>query len=450
MLRRQSVFFFILFNAILRGFCQIPSALPSSSSFSERDIISPAPGTWGNRQPLVVNVPDGYEVYYSISGSDPLLFGFAYDGPSLIDKEGDVHLKITAVDRTGRRFDCGVDYTVKKASRQGIAGSWSTEQKRFVDAIAANPLRKYTAGSVFSIPEGFSYSCRGSDSLVLSAGDGAPVPYPDGRFFAGGLLSLGTESNIVRIVPFVVTDGETFFRFIVRTVPAKVERGEARQMPFVISDWDTVMPQDAAYLYKLDDGEWQGRLSPIHLDRSETHVLFWKPVDAMSSEKTESIVLYPKPALLCSYRDDGSISFSLSLSLPYLKNYKLGRAENPSYGLYERMIMDAFPGEDVSGNFTVGVYLDSVYQGKLSASYKLDRLPPKAPVITADESSGVGDFSDGLKVRIEGSLVQGFSILQASFLHQLIQQCPPLSLRSLMETGFFCLPAGKGRQFIGL
>ena len=55
------------------------------SAFAQR-IISPVPGTWANKQCLVLNTTDGSECFYSYSGTDPLTSGFAYDGPVLIDK----------------------------------------------------------------------------------------------------------------------------------------------------------------------------------------------------------------------------------------------------------------------------------------------------------------------------------------------------------------------------
>lgn len=383
-----------LLAVFLFAFLGIPLGLCQASDTVHLDIISPVPGTWGNRQPLVVNVPDGWDVYYSVSGSDPLLFGFAYDGPSLIDQEGDVHLKITALDRTGRRYDYNIDYSVKKFAQLDKAGTWTEAQRKFVLAISMNPVRKYTAGSVFSIPEGFSYTT----ATDISAGDV--------RFFKGTLLSFGEDCNIVRFVPFIVTDGESWFRFLVRTVPSREGRDDSVQMPFRFSDWETVIPLDASFVFRIDDGPWQGKPSVLRVDRSETHVLFWKPAGGSDDSEADSLVLYPKPSLSCKAGNDGGCIFTLELAVPYLKGYRLGRTENasgmfPSVGLHKSVVLDAFPGEDISGTFTSGVYLDGVYQGDLSAAYRLDRIPPRAPAIRAAELTGQ-DFSDERKVLVEG------------------------------------------------
>ena len=61
-------------------FLLVPSAFAVQAT-SPLTIISPVEGTWANKQPLIVEVPSGYEVYYSLSGSNPLDFGFIYDAP---------------------------------------------------------------------------------------------------------------------------------------------------------------------------------------------------------------------------------------------------------------------------------------------------------------------------------------------------------------------------------
>ncbi|MCR4954778.1 MAG: chitobiase/beta-hexosaminidase C-terminal domain-containing protein, partial [Treponema sp.] len=58
------------------------------------NVLSPVEGTWANKQMLVIDDSDNNEYLYSINGSDPELFGFAYDGPVLIDMTGEVELQI--------------------------------------------------------------------------------------------------------------------------------------------------------------------------------------------------------------------------------------------------------------------------------------------------------------------------------------------------------------------
>ena len=73
----------------------------SAFGFSEKDIISPASGTWCNQQALVLSSSNASEVYYSLTGSDPFESGCAYDGPVLIEKKGSVRVRIGVVESDG-------------------------------------------------------------------------------------------------------------------------------------------------------------------------------------------------------------------------------------------------------------------------------------------------------------------------------------------------------------
>ena len=63
--------------------------------FAEINLLSPVEGEFANRQMLVIDNSSGGDFFYSIDGADPETFGFAYDGPVLIDLDGPVELKIT-------------------------------------------------------------------------------------------------------------------------------------------------------------------------------------------------------------------------------------------------------------------------------------------------------------------------------------------------------------------
>ena len=63
-------------------------------TFSQINLISPIKGTWANKQMLVIQVAENEEYLYSLDGTDPEEFGFAYDGPVLLDTTGDIKLRI--------------------------------------------------------------------------------------------------------------------------------------------------------------------------------------------------------------------------------------------------------------------------------------------------------------------------------------------------------------------
>ena len=64
---------------------------------AESKIISPVPGNWQNPQPLIILKQPETEVYYSLSGDNPLNSGFAYDGPVRLDMTGSLMLSVITV-----------------------------------------------------------------------------------------------------------------------------------------------------------------------------------------------------------------------------------------------------------------------------------------------------------------------------------------------------------------
>ena len=98
-MKKKLVFTFFIFSFSV--FC-----------FAQR-IISPVAGNFCNKQPLVLDVSDGAECFYSLSGTDPLTSGFAYDGPVLIDASGRINLKITAI-RGDLKEEIEINYNVQE------------------------------------------------------------------------------------------------------------------------------------------------------------------------------------------------------------------------------------------------------------------------------------------------------------------------------------------------
>ncbi|MBR1911747.1 MAG: chitobiase/beta-hexosaminidase C-terminal domain-containing protein [Treponema sp.] len=342
--------------------------------FSERDIISPVSGTWNNVQPLVLNVEDGTEIYYSITGTDPLRFGFAYDGPIVLRQKGNVSLAITAVDEKGERKDFTVAYTVKDAA---VAGTENIAA--FVQDIIAHPLKRYVSGSVFSIPEHFNY-------YIDETGE---------RIFSGTDLHISEKNNVERFVPFTVTDGSLYLHFVLQIVPQQNSILHSKKLPFSIDNWNIISFSSAKYVYSVDDGAWSSDLTAFLLDRLTVHTIRWKTnADSDSDEEIFSYTLPPMPQLVSSVEPYGQVTFSLMPApndIGNSMNYKIGKVpQNLSLiriadGLYDSITIDAFSGEELTSSFFAGVYYDGVYQGALQQQVIVDRLPPLPPVLSASQ-----------------------------------------------------------------
>ena len=81
---------------------------------SSLQVLSPVEGVWANKQALILDVPEGVEVYYSFTGSDPLDFGFAYDGPVVLNATGSVPLRLAAVYQDGSVQQIKISFTVNQ------------------------------------------------------------------------------------------------------------------------------------------------------------------------------------------------------------------------------------------------------------------------------------------------------------------------------------------------
>ncbi|MCH5291912.1 MAG: hypothetical protein J1D88_09205 [Treponema sp.] len=347
--------------AILAALCCVQQGL---FAFTAQDIISPVEGTWANRQPLVLDVSDGSEVYFSLTGSDPLDSGFAYDGPVIIDEEGEVSVNITAVAHDGSRSDFTVRYMVGGASvaADGEGGA-------FLQAVSQNPVRKYVSGSVFSIPQALQY--RFGDL--------------DGPFEYGRDLAVSGRNRLERYAPCTVTDGGGFWRFIIHTVAENPEPVPDRLLPFSISDWTLFTFTGTKLIYQIDDEYWSADSAPRELDRTVPHVVRWQSVSYEEGNAVSSCVIPPKPRLRVRKGGGGQAVFSVAGD----EGYRMAPAPNRSdsgalaSGLYESFELDTFFGDEVRGTLEVSLYHGNVYHGTLSAPYTVDRKAPAAPVIAS-------------------------------------------------------------------
>lgn len=389
-------------------------------------IVSPKPGTWVNKQPLVLEVPESCEVFYSFSGSHPMESGFAYDGPVMLEAEGDVFLRVALVFPQGDAMIYTIDYSVQ--SQKGDADL-------SLDVNFSQPLALYSMGQQIVIPEGYSY--RLGDSPLFLPGK--------------QVLSLEGGTFPQRFVPCHVTDGVNSWRFVIspsgiaaagntagdivpppspkeeaasaktegNPVPAvdvsattAVSTGEVKveyyspaagalppvdtgsylthqqeaspepvldysQPPFQISDWGTLTFTRNKLIYSMDDSIWQEATGSVLLDRSVGHTIYWQSVAYEQGNPVYSMYLPPRPSGQLVFHGCEAIDISLG------KDFTLtptGSGQTPLSSIR----IDAFYGEEFSGTFPVDVYYQGMYQGDAQVMVSIDKCPPEAPAINAD------------------------------------------------------------------
>lgn len=355
-LRINILSFFLLFFSFTVCFAQ-----------ENVNIISPIEGTWANRQSLVLEIPENTEVYYSYTGSDPLNFGFAYDGPVLIDAIGSVPLKLAIVNEDGLIFYKKITYNVIEPDIE-----WETSFNQ------QSPYVQYCVGDEIVIPEDFTY-CLGDNSI------------PD---ISGQILKLDGGTFPERFIPCTVFDGNNYWRFvigtsghtksaidsnIIDTVESYNDSVLDVEFPFEMQGWDSIEFTEKNIIYCIDDNYWELASGTIPIDRTESHTIYWQSVAYEVGNPIYSFVLPAKPNLENHYEGNSFAKFQLE------EGYTL-KLKNSNEEPCDYFIFDAFVGEKLSDEVIFDVYLKNFYQGEVAFSFLIDKEPPRKPRILANST----------------------------------------------------------------
>lgn len=321
-------------------------------------IISPESGTWANRQLLIVEVPEGGNVFYSLNGTDPERSGFAYDGPVLIDLDGEVSVNVSIIDKKGNRTSRKISYAVKEVELPA-----EKKSAEFLTAVTSSGIVEYLPGESFSIPAELEYSLGEKPEIYTS----------------GTELSLSSDMVISRYIPCAVTDGNGIWRFMIKVSPVKSGIFSRKDVPFEIIDWDTFEFSDKSFIYKIDDQWWSQPRERVVLDRSVNHMISWQSVDYSKQNIVKFFNLPPKPQIVQKTEESGQIQVSVNSD----SDYKFGILQNEgeTCELYDSFNIDTFKGDNYDGNITIGVFYDSVLQGKMDIPFSIHKKNPKAPMI---------------------------------------------------------------------
>lgn len=342
-------------------------------AFSKKDILSPREGTWGNLQALVLNYDDSVELYYSLSGSDPLVSGFAYDGPVLIDETDNVVLKITALDKDGKRSDFTINYSVKNFTYNANSTGYN-----FIQSIKENPIKRFYSGTEFYLPNEFLYST-----------DNNLMPYLKAQN-----LNIDSQNLIERYVPISISDkNDAMFHFVLHIVPQENIQNNSlplisRTVPFEIRDWEYFKFTGKNLIYQIDDDFWGLDLNEKKLDRSVKHTIRWQSIAYEEGNPVQEIILPPKPNVKIQKNENSSINISIPEDNKFyfapdnsIQDYKIPQ------NFFSSITVDTFSGDDFTKDLSFSVYYENIFQGKVSASVSIDKKPPVAPKIESSSAS---------------------------------------------------------------
>lgn len=337
------------------------------SLFSQINVISPVAGNWSNKQVLLIETDNSEKAdyFYSIDGSSPKEFGFAYDGPVLLDVVGDVELKIVKVINDVTE-ETKVNYNV--VENDGFNSSY----ENLINSFFKSGILNCSSGSIISIPVSLMYRF-GTDKKT---------------FIQGKDLELAKNSSISRYIPCELYDSSNDFhwRFIVNTIPQTMGIYSKKDVPFFVTDWETITFTNQDYIYKIDNGMWTLPKEPITLDRNENHMIYWQSIAFEQGNPIEYFELPKKPTLNVDISPDGNYTYTLIGHDSYTLGVK-DEKNSEVQQLFTEIGVDTFFGDKISGEICLQVYSNSIYQGEFTESYVVDKLLPEQPIIISNENA---------------------------------------------------------------
>lgn len=337
-----------------------------SQVFFAQSIINPVSGTWANKQMLVLDVPEGGNAFYSVNGNNPESSGFAYDGPVILDVDGKVELRVAFVSDDGQVTTKAVNYTVESGDLPPAGFAYD-----FIEVASLTGTIPYTCGDKLLIPETLEYS----------------LGQPPAIWEKGTEISIDPQAVIARNVPISLTNGKSTWRFIIAVSTIMNGLYSRRDVPFSITDWDTISFDDRKFIYKIDDQWWSLPKEPVKIDRNQNHMISWQSIDYSPENIVKFFILPPKPELITETAVDGVVSVRYNGEDGY--SFGILDSNGQSSDLYESIKIDTFHGDKFKGNLTLGCYFDSVFQGTLPVSFNVNKRLPVPPVITPSEE---GDY----------------------------------------------------------
>jgi len=332
-------------------------------SLFAQPVISPEPGTWSNRQMLVIDNSGESDFFYSIDGSDPYQFGLAYDGPVLIDLTGDVKLRICKNNYDGTSEDIVVNYRVEE-------DFGNEETSAFLQSFMTTGVLNYVAGAELNVPESMEYAL----------GDKNPV------FLKGRTLSYSEECPLSRYLTVRLRENGKNWKFLMKTNPRASGIFSRVDVPFSVEDWNYISFDNQDLIYKIDDGLWELPKEKIYLDRTEPHMIFWQSISYEKGNPVEFFELPVKPQINVTKNEDDS----LRVYFEDENSYSMCPENSIYQELFTSVSIDTFYGDEYKGVANLQIFSDSVYQGIISVPYSIDKCPPQKPVFV---SSAQGFYS---------------------------------------------------------
>ena len=334
-------------------------------AYTKADVISPVAGVWANCQSLVLDLPSGAEAFYSLSEEDPAVSGFAYDGPTLLNVSGNVHLMLLVVYEGGLSEKIDVRYTV-------------TPQKTpdYIDLSESDAFVRIDASRFIDIPQTVSYTFGNSSSL-----------------FSGKRLILQRKTIFERFVPLVLYDGQVPFRYVLlcggddgvlNETQAQTQSGTADSI-LEFYDWNYFSFKSSVPVeYRIDDQNLrESRSERIYIQRGKDHVIYWR--QKQSADPFTEVLVPAKPSVV-GIPEAPAVNTAVRLSLSDPR-FSFGCASGGGKTRCASVCtIDTLDGDSFGFSRDIDIYYNGIKQGSMRPSFIIDKIPPSSPVITASDN----------------------------------------------------------------
>lgn len=354
----------------------------------EGTVVSPVAGSWENSQPLIIEKAEDCEVYYSLSGADPLISGFAYDGPVMLEGTGEQKLTLVSVSDKGISDIITIQYS-----------SNGRPSPSYIPQTVRDVYLRITDKSGIEVP----------DTVRWAAGISASETAPEkSAFHTGGEISLNGRCDSPRIMPLIISTSQGYYRYLMR-IGMETQSLDAPVPEYTgieFAQWNYIRFNNGrATLYSLDGSPWQQITKPLYIDRSKEHTVSWKELKPVTPDElaagfehpsdsseggsnVQTMVIPAKPEL--SLPENPWTSEAVLLSYPsddYILQYTDTSGHNHYAASYGAATV---PGDSIGINAHFNVYYKGIKQGTADASILLNRRIPEGPAIT---SSAADSFS---------------------------------------------------------
>ena len=359
------------------------------SGFSQTKILSPIEGNWLNPQPIILEKQADTEVYYSLSGTDPLKSGFAYDGPVALSGYGNFSLTIVTVQKDGKYLSQTVNWTVSGRGRPN-----------YIPISDGESFVNFTETTKIVIPDTVYWSTGETSSSVPALSE----------MQRGGEISMDGGCSVDRYLPLYLKTTAGYFRYILKinsNADYLLAKPIAEKEGIEFASWNYIRFLNGRnVIYSLDGGPWIQTKEPVLIDRSVPHTVSWKhltavyPYETETSIPTEPDTFYiPAKPEFVGIPAEGLTNSSVIASpdnSEYILEYTLPDGRS--------VFLRSFYADTVSGdicNFSpeFTVYYRGIKQGKMSFSVSIDKRAPAMPEIVAAESSGFSRTLVALNLR---------------------------------------------------